>query len=121
MTRQGLGQREVAPRSELIIDIARYAKAPNVDSFDLFRVLDPQRRCPNPAALENDRTREEAFTSGRLPLSARTARKCRGTEPYDHSELDLFPEQNHWEEKESLPPVFTTFGYRPAATSDTTD
>jgi REase_DpnII-MboI len=53
MTRQGLGQRDVA--DELIIDIARYAKAPNVDSLICF-VYDPQRRCPNPAALENDLT-----------------------------------------------------------------
>jgi hypothetical protein len=53
MTRQALGQREVA--DELIIDIARYAKAPNVDSLICF-VYDPQKRCPNPAALENDLT-----------------------------------------------------------------
>jgi hypothetical protein len=51
MTRRGLGQKEVA--DELIIDAARYAKAPNVDSLVCF-IYDPERRCPNPAALEND-------------------------------------------------------------------
>jgi len=57
MTRQGLGQREVA--DELIIDAARYGKVPNVDSLVCF-IYDPERRCPNPTALENDLSQNAA-------------------------------------------------------------
>jgi len=63
MTRQNLGQREVA--NELIVDIARYAKFPNVDNL-VCLVYDPARRCTNPAALEDDLANSE----GRLRVSA---------------------------------------------------
>lgn len=51
MTRVGLGQKEVS--DELIIDKERYAKMARVDDLVCF-VYDPDRICPNPAALEND-------------------------------------------------------------------
>jgi hypothetical protein len=63
MTRQHLGQKEVA--NELIVDVARYAKFPNVDNL-VCLVYDPDRRCPNPAALEDDLANSE----GRLRVVA---------------------------------------------------
>lgn len=63
MTRQGLGQKEVA--NELIVDVARYTKFPNVDSL-VCLIYDPARRCANPAALENDLGNSE----GRLRVVA---------------------------------------------------
>jgi hypothetical protein len=51
MTRSGLGQKEVA--NQLIIDIARYSKMPQVDHL-VCLVYDPDRRCANPSALEDD-------------------------------------------------------------------
>jgi REase_DpnII-MboI len=58
MTRQGLGQKEVV--NELIVDVARYAKFPNVDSL-LCLIYDPARRCTNPAALEDDLGNSEGW------------------------------------------------------------
>lgn len=63
MTRANLGQKEVA--NELIIDVARYAKFPNVDKL-VCLVYDPGRRCHNPTALESDL----ATTEGRLHVAA---------------------------------------------------
>jgi hypothetical protein len=63
MTRQGLGQREVT--DELLIDAARYSKMPNVEHLVCI-VYDPDHRCPNPAAIENDLAR----TDGRLRVTA---------------------------------------------------
>ncbi|MBN9508896.1 MAG: hypothetical protein J0I21_07210 [Alphaproteobacteria bacterium] len=63
MTRQSLGQKEVA--NELIVDVARYAKFPNVDRL-VCLIYDPARRCTNPAALENDLGNSE----GRLRVVA---------------------------------------------------
>lgn len=63
MTRQSLGQKEVA--NELIVDVARYAKFPNVDSL-ICLIYDPARRCTNPAALEGDLGNSE----GRLRVVA---------------------------------------------------
>jgi len=51
MTRDGLAQKQVA--NELIIDAARYSKMDSVDTL-ICLVYDPERRCPNPTALEND-------------------------------------------------------------------
>jgi hypothetical protein len=63
MTRQNLGQKEVA--NELIVDVARYAKSPNVDNL-VCLIYDPIRRCTNPAALEDDLANSE----GRLRVLA---------------------------------------------------
>jgi hypothetical protein len=63
MTRSGLGQKEVA--NELIIDVARYAKAPYVDNLVCF-IYDPARRCTNPTALEDDL----AHSGGHLKVAA---------------------------------------------------
>ncbi len=63
MTRTNLGQKEVA--NELIIDVARYSKIPNVDNL-ICLVYDPARRCQNPSALESDL----AASEGRLRVSA---------------------------------------------------
>lgn len=63
MTRPNLGQKEVS--NELIVDAARYAKMPHVDSLVCF-VYDPSRRCSNPNALEND----VAQSDGRLRVAA---------------------------------------------------
>lgn len=51
MTRQNLGQREVA--DELIIDATRYRTVPGVETL-ICLVYDPQKRCQNPTALERD-------------------------------------------------------------------
>jgi len=51
MTRAKLGQKEVG--DQLIIDKERYRNFPGADTLVCF-VYDPQRRCPNPAALEAD-------------------------------------------------------------------
>ena len=51
MTRSGLAQKEVT--NQLIIDVARYAKMPQVDHL-VCLVYDPERRCTNPSALEDD-------------------------------------------------------------------
>jgi hypothetical protein len=63
MTRSGLGQKEVA--NELIIDVARYAKAPYVDNLVCF-IYDPARLCTNPSALEDDL----AHSGGHLKVTA---------------------------------------------------
>lgn len=63
MTRPNLGQKEVA--NELIIDVARYAKSPDVHNL-VCLVYDPSRRCSNPSALENDLSQSE----GRLRVAA---------------------------------------------------
>jgi hypothetical protein len=63
MTRLGLGQKEVA--NELIIDVARYATAPDVDNL-VCLIYDPARRCTNPSALEADL----AQGGGRLKVAA---------------------------------------------------
>lgn len=62
MTRSGLGQKEVA--NQLIIDVARYAKMTQVDHLVCF-VYDPEQRCTNPSALEDDLGQSE----GRLRVS----------------------------------------------------
>jgi hypothetical protein len=62
MTRSGLGQKEVA--NQLIIDVARYAKMAQVDHL-VCLVYDPERRCSNPSALEDDLGQSE----GRLRVS----------------------------------------------------
>ena len=51
MTRQSLGQRQVA--DQLIEDAARYAAMPQVDTL-VCLVYDPRRFCRNPVALERD-------------------------------------------------------------------
>jgi hypothetical protein len=51
MTRPGLGQKEVV--NQLLIDVARYAQMQSVDTL-VCLVYDPERRCGNPATLEND-------------------------------------------------------------------
>ena len=51
MTRQSLGQRQVA--DQLIEDAARYAAMPQVDTL-VCLVYDPRRFCRNPTALERD-------------------------------------------------------------------
>lgn len=51
MTRPNLGQKEVA--NQLVIDVARYAQMPTVDTL-ICVVYDPERRCDNPRTLEND-------------------------------------------------------------------
>lgn len=63
MTRDGLGQKQVA--NELIIDRARYERMPNVDHL-VCMIYDPDRRCGNPNALENDLARSD----GRLHVTA---------------------------------------------------
>jgi hypothetical protein len=63
MTRNNLGQKEVA--NELVIDAARYAQMPTVDTL-ICVVYDPERKCANPRTLEND---VEAST-GRLKVRA---------------------------------------------------
>jgi hypothetical protein len=63
MTRSGLGQKQVA--NELIIDITRYSKAALVDNL-VCLIYDPDRRCGNPSALENDL----AQIQGRLRVAA---------------------------------------------------
>jgi hypothetical protein len=50
-TRANLGQREVT--DELLIDAARYTKMNDVDTL-ICLVYDPDRRCSNPASIEND-------------------------------------------------------------------
>ena len=62
MTRSGLGQKEVA--DQLIIDVARYAKMTQVDHL-VCLVYDPERRCSNPSALEDDLGQSD----GRLRVS----------------------------------------------------
>ena len=51
MTRQSLGQRQVA--DQLIEDAARYATMPQIDTL-VCLVYDPRRFCRNPIALERD-------------------------------------------------------------------
>jgi len=51
MTRPALGQKEVV--NQLLIDVARYAHMQTVDTL-VCLVYDPERRCGNPATLEND-------------------------------------------------------------------
>jgi REase_DpnII-MboI len=51
MTRPNLGQKEVA--NQLVVDIARYAQMPTVDTL-ICLIYDPGRRCDNPRTLEND-------------------------------------------------------------------
>ena len=51
MTRRNLGQKEVT--NELIIDVTRYSRIPEVDHL-VCLVYDPEQRCTNPSALEND-------------------------------------------------------------------
>jgi hypothetical protein len=63
MTRNNLGQKEVA--NELVIDAARYAQMPTVDTL-ICVVYDPERKCTNPRTLEND---VEA-SAGRLKVRA---------------------------------------------------
>jgi len=63
MTRNNLGQKEVA--NELVIDAARYAQMPTVDTL-ICVVYDPGRKCGNPKTLEND---VEA-SAGRLKVRA---------------------------------------------------
>jgi hypothetical protein len=63
MTRNNLGQKEVA--NELVIDAARYAQMPTVDTL-ICVVYDPERKCANPRTLEND---VEA-SAGRLKVRA---------------------------------------------------
>jgi len=63
MTREKLGQREVA--NELIMDATRYSKMERVDTL-ICLVYDPQRRCLNPISLEND----VAASSTRLKVRA---------------------------------------------------
>lgn len=62
MTRASLGQKEIANQ---LVDVARYAKMPNVDSL-VCLVYDPARRCTNPSALEDDL----AASDGRLRVAA---------------------------------------------------
>jgi len=63
MTRNNLSQKEVA--NELVIDAARYAQMPTVDTL-ICVVYDPERKCANPRTLEND---VEA-SAGRLKVRA---------------------------------------------------
>jgi hypothetical protein len=63
MTRPNLGQKEVA--NELIVDVARYAKSPDIDNL-VCLVYDPARRCFNPGALEDDLSQ----SVGRLRVAA---------------------------------------------------
>lgn len=63
MTRAHLGQREVA--DQLTIDRVRYESMPNVDHL-ICLIYDPDRRCSNPSALENDLARG----GGRLRVAA---------------------------------------------------
>jgi REase_DpnII-MboI len=62
-TRNNLGQKEVA--NELVIDAARYAQMPAVDTL-ICVVYDPGRKYGNPRTLEND---VEA-SAGRLKVRA---------------------------------------------------
>jgi REase_DpnII-MboI len=62
MTRSGLGQKDVA--NQLIIDVARYSKMTQVDVL-VCLVYDPDGRCTNPSALEDDLAKSE----GRLRVS----------------------------------------------------
>ncbi|WP_445487834.1 PD-(D/E)XK nuclease domain-containing protein [Rhodopseudomonas sp. RCAM05734] len=63
MTRPNLGQRDVG--NQLLIDVARYAQLPTVDTL-ICLVFDPGQKCGNPRTLEND---VEA-TVGRLKVRA---------------------------------------------------
>lgn len=56
MTRPRLGQKEVA--NQLIVDRARYATDPRCKTLMCF-IYDPEGRCKNPTALENDLAQEE--------------------------------------------------------------
>jgi len=51
MTRASLGQKEVT--DQLIIDAARYGHMEGVETL-ICLVYDPERRCANPRAIEND-------------------------------------------------------------------
>jgi hypothetical protein len=62
MTRHNLKQREAA--NQLIIDVARYSKMPQVDNL-VCLVYDPERLCTNPTALEDD----IADSDGRLRVT----------------------------------------------------
>jgi hypothetical protein len=57
MTRDGLDQKKLS--DELIIDKERYKVHPNCKSLVCF-VYDPEHRCANPAALEDDLSQEMA-------------------------------------------------------------
>ena len=63
MTRQSLGQRQVA--DQLIEDAARYAAMPQIDKL-VCLVYDPGKLCRNPIALERD----VAESSRRLAVHA---------------------------------------------------
>jgi hypothetical protein len=54
MTRKNLGQKDVV--NQLTEDAARYRQHPDCDALVCF-VYDPEGRCFNPAALENDITK----------------------------------------------------------------
>jgi hypothetical protein len=51
MTRASLGQKEVT--DQLIIDAVRYGHMEGVETL-ICLVYDPERRCANPRAIEND-------------------------------------------------------------------
>jgi hypothetical protein len=55
MTRNNLGQKEVV--NQLAVDILRYQAHPDTRALVCF-VYDPEGRCTNPAALENDLTQK---------------------------------------------------------------
>ena len=58
MTRDGLDQKKLG--DELIIDKERYRVHPNCKSLVCF-VYDPDHRCSNPTALEDDLSQEAPF------------------------------------------------------------
>lgn len=67
MTRQGLGERQVA--DELIEDIERYRSHPDCRTLVAI-VYDPERRIPNPGGLEADLRKDTSELRVRVVVSS---------------------------------------------------